>query len=63
MKIKTPTGAIYAFYIKCKMSDTSEVATMGADKTIPINAKVDHTFMGHINKSDSRKSIKHLGMK
>eukprot|EP00957_Ditylum_brightwellii_P034200 2591820-Ditylum_brightwellii.AAC.1 len=61
IKIKTPKGAIYAIYTKRHPSGTSEVATVGRDPSKPVDVQTTHGTMGHINKVDSRKSIKHLG--
>lgn len=61
IKVKTPKGAIYAMYIKRKPANNNEITTMGTDKKNPIKVTEAHGLMGHMNKVDSRRFIKHLG--
>eukprot|EP00957_Ditylum_brightwellii_P068118 5170891-Ditylum_brightwellii.AAC.1 len=61
IKIKTPKGAIFAIYLKCKINIEEEVATVVPDKKKGIMTTVAHAITGHIGKAQSRKIVKYLG--
>ena len=63
IKIKTPKGAIFAIYLKRKVNDDKEVAAVMPDKNKSISTTVAHGLTGHINETDSKKIVKHLGYK